>query len=104
VPLRRRRVRARPRGGDDVGGARAQRPCVSPVKQLVIAHAGQSLGAVSISAGIAAYPRDGRTPEDLFEAADEAVYAAKRGGRDRVEVAGSSPAPEEAGLRLNSVA
>jgi diguanylate cyclase (GGDEF)-like protein len=43
---------------------------------------------LTISIGIAHFPRDGRTPEELIAAADRALYAAKEGGRDRVTDAG----------------
>lgn len=39
---------------------------------------------VSISIGVATAPRDGTELQPLFEKADAALYAAKRGGRDRV--------------------
>lgn len=50
---------------------------------------------VTFSAGVAAFPRLGRTGEALIAAADQALYAAKRGGRNRVERARPSgpPAP-----------
>jgi diguanylate cyclase (GGDEF)-like protein len=39
----------------------------------------------SVSAGVAAYPAHGLTTRELIARADEALYAAKRGGRNRVE-------------------
>ncbi len=39
---------------------------------------------VSASIGIAAYPADARTPSDLLERADEAMYHSKRNGRNAV--------------------
>lgn len=38
---------------------------------------------VTLSAGVSAFPEDGRAAEELFRAADAALYAAKRGGRNR---------------------
>jgi diguanylate cyclase (GGDEF)-like protein len=39
---------------------------------------------VSASAGVATFPVDARTPQELFELADRALYEAKRRGRDQV--------------------
>jgi two-component system, cell cycle response regulator len=47
---------------------------------------------VTVSIGVAAYPRHGNSFHELVETADRALYRAKEGGRDRVEV-GSDPAP-----------
>ncbi len=38
---------------------------------------------VSISLGISSYPTDGKEKEVLVERADQALYAAKEGGRNR---------------------
>jgi diguanylate cyclase (GGDEF)-like protein len=40
----------------------------------------------TISIGLASYPVDAKTPQGLVEEADRALYAAKRKGRNRVEV------------------
>lgn len=45
--------------------------------------------SVTVSMGIAMFPDDGATGEAVFEAADEALYAAKRLGRNRIVEAGS---------------
>ena len=44
-------------------------------------------GAVTLSFGVAEYPVNGLNGEALIDAADEALYEAKNGGRDRVAVA-----------------
>lgn len=43
------------------------------------------------SVGIAVYPEHGRTPESVIHAADEALYRAKREGRNRWAAAGGVP-------------
>ena len=45
--------------------------------------------AVTVSIGVASAPANGETFEALFTAADRALFEAKRGGRDKVCVAGS---------------
>jgi diguanylate cyclase (GGDEF)-like protein len=42
-------------------------------------------GAITVSTGIANYPDDGDSVTGLIEAADRALYVAKRNGRNRVE-------------------
>jgi diguanylate cyclase (GGDEF)-like protein len=46
--------------------------------------------AISASAGVATWPQDGENPDRLLEAADRALYAAKRAGRDRTRAASES--------------
>jgi diguanylate cyclase (GGDEF)-like protein len=53
----------------------------------------QKIGPVTLSLGVAAYPEHGETPAALIARADEALYAAKREGRNRVVVATPSLAP-----------
>jgi diguanylate cyclase (GGDEF)-like protein len=46
---------------------------------------------VTVSLGVAEYDRQMASPRDLVAAADRALYAAKRGGRNRVMVASDKP-------------
>ena len=46
-----------------------------------------SAGAVTLSFGVASYPSNGLNGEALIDAADQALYEAKNGGRDRIVVA-----------------
>ena len=46
-----------------------------------------SIGDITLSVGVALFPDQGRTLEELFQAADAALYQAKRAGRDQVAVA-----------------
>ncbi len=50
-------------------------------------HSGSSIG-VTVSVGVAVFPRHARTAVDLLDAADQALYAAKAAGRDTYVVAG----------------
>ena len=56
------------------------------VHELRLVHDGKSLGAVTLSLGVACFPEHGRRREHLLQAADAALYEAKNGGRNRVVV------------------
>jgi diguanylate cyclase (GGDEF)-like protein len=45
---------------------------------------GRAVSNLSLSLGIAVFPRDGETREALVQAADQALYVAKRTGRNKV--------------------
>ncbi len=57
------------------------------VKRLHVRLNGKSLGLVTLSAGVAAYPANGSTGQAVLTEADTALYKAKQEGRDRVEKA-----------------
>ena len=56
------------------------------IKHLSLHHRGQTLGTITVSAGIATFPTHGSTMEDLIRCADEALYRAKKSGRDCISV------------------
>ena len=61
------------------------------IAQLALRHRG-ALG-VTASLGVAVYPQHGLEAESLLRAADEALYAAKGAGRNRVIASDASPRP-----------
>jgi diguanylate cyclase (GGDEF)-like protein/PAS domain S-box-containing protein len=67
---------------------RAERIC-SKLRELNVLHQGQSMGIITVSVGVAAFPIHGQTAKDLLAAADAALYRAKREGRDQVVTAES---------------
>lgn len=57
------------------------------VKGLKVTHKGQTITCNTVSVGVAAFPRHGTTAQALLQAAAQALYEAKQGGRNRVVVA-----------------
>jgi len=64
---------------------RAEMLCVE-LRELDVQHAGQTLGSITFSIGIAAFPTHATTAEDVVRVADQALYRAKREGRNRMVV------------------
>ena len=65
---------------------------------LRLEYEGKALPGVTLSFGVAEYPLTGETGAALLAAADAALYRAKQGDRDRVEIAAGS------GMRNESIA
>lgn len=70
------------------------------IKNLHLAHRGRTLGTVTASFGVAAYPEHGAGWAELTNAADHAQYDAKAEGRDRVVVARNTPPGERPAIQL----
>lgn len=82
-------------GGDEFAGylpnadAPAAVQLAEEIRGAVAAHRFERDGVVvqpTISIGVAAMPADGTTSEELFRAADRALYRAKGAGRNRVSI------------------
>jgi diguanylate cyclase (GGDEF)-like protein len=65
-----------------VARARAEEICAA-VAQCEIEHNGKHVGPITISLGVSVFPDDGSDAESLLGGADQALYQAKRTGRNR---------------------
>ncbi len=81
--------------------ARADRIRSRP-RELTVLHQGRSLNQITASFGVAGLPEHGTQPAQLIEAADAALYQAKREGRDRVVVASTGAPPEAQRRRMEA--
>lgn len=73
--------------GADVAMARAEEMRAA-VEAVTVRYGEKNLPRVTISLGVALAPVNGRLPQDLLRAADDALYAAKARGRNQVVMAG----------------
>ncbi len=65
---------------------RAEELC-GELRNFTVSFHGQELGPVTISEGLAVYPEHGGAGDERVQAADRALYDAKRAGRDRLVIA-----------------
>ncbi|HAT1879781.1 TPA: diguanylate cyclase [Legionella pneumophila] len=56
----------------------------SAISKLQVKYGAQYVGQVTASIGISIYPDDAKSPDELIEAADKALYQAKNKGRNMV--------------------
>jgi diguanylate cyclase (GGDEF)-like protein/PAS domain S-box-containing protein len=73
-----------PRVTKDIALERAERLCGAMAAALI--PYGELAIPVTASFGVAAFPHDGRTGDELIDAADRALYAAKAAGRNCVDI------------------
>lgn len=59
----------------------------SEIKRLQLQYRKQTLGPISLSAGVAAFPENALTSDELLRIADQCLYESKARGRDVVTVA-----------------
>jgi diguanylate cyclase (GGDEF)-like protein len=62
---------------------------LADVRALHVRHGERRLEGITVSIGLAMYPEHGADSETLLQAADVALYEAKRAGRDRLVVFGN---------------
>ncbi|MEJ0071129.1 MAG: GGDEF domain-containing protein [Pseudomonadota bacterium] len=92
-------------GGEEFAVALPQTPAAGAVQvaerirralaDLEVATGGNRL-RFTVSIGVAAFPEAGDNVEALLKSADQALYAAKQGGRNRVILAGQDATPKVA--------
>jgi diguanylate cyclase (GGDEF)-like protein len=63
------------------------------VRNREVLFRGRLLRPITLSFGIACFPADGRTSQDLLRASDTALFRAKSEGRDRVRLRGQASEP-----------
>jgi diguanylate cyclase (GGDEF)-like protein len=76
----------------EVARARAEL-LLTDIKRIEMPHENPEFKAVTLSLGIAVFPDQGVTADGLLKAADDALYSAKREGRDRVIVSWTPAIP-----------
>lgn len=54
------------------------------VQELSISYAGRILPTVTVSCGVASFPKNGKQVQDILKIADDAMYLAKKEGRNKV--------------------
>lgn len=73
--------------GTSAGSARQRAEAIREgVKHISLQYLGRTLGRITVSLGVAVFPENGSTKDELLRAADKALYRAKAEGRDRVTV------------------
>jgi diguanylate cyclase (GGDEF)-like protein len=80
------------RGADIATATARARDIRAATNSISTTFHGKPLGPVTVSLGVASFPEHARDGQELLAAADAALYAAKRGGRDQVQTATSMEA------------
>ncbi len=72
------------------GGVAAGEKIRKAIESLLLPVNGKSV-RITISGGVSEFPRNARDKQSLIEAADEALYSAKEGGRNQTRVSEADP-------------
>lgn len=75
---------------DNEGASQAAAKILSSVREHAFIFNNRSYGPITLSIGQAVYPDNGRTKTDLLKQADDALYDAKKAGRNRIVTAKQS--------------
>lgn len=84
-------------GGEEFGvlmpetGTAGAAQAAERIRQAIAAVEMPGVGTVHVSVGVAVFPEQAGSRDQLFEAADRALYRAKRDGKNQVRVAGDYP-------------
>ena len=66
------------------------------IKRKRCVHRNRTLPSITVSVGMSEFPLHGSSPGEVLRAADEAMYAAKHAGRDRIVLSAGRPAEQPA--------
>jgi len=78
-------------------GARRAEELRAKIEGLSVRYLDNNLPRITISVGVASFPEAGDNPQSVLKAADDALYRAKEGGRNRVELSSATPPPPRPG-------
>jgi len=76
----------------EIGAKRAEE-LRAKIEAISVRYLDNNLPRITISVGVAAFPEAGDNPQSVLKAADDALYRAKEGGRNRVELAADGLKP-----------
>ena len=90
-------------GADLDAAARRAEHLRGTIEALRLRHLDQSLPRITVSIGVSVFPGFGDTPEAVLKTADDALYRAKKMGRNRVELPNGADAPEDPAAALSAI-
>lgn len=73
--------------------SRLEQICLD-IRRKRCVHRNRTLPSITVSVGMSEFPVHGGSPGEVLRAADEAMYAAKNAGRDRIVLSAGEPAEQ----------